>query len=272
MATSRLTGVVGNPVALASVHPEAAGPASQEGTQQIGPWGVVGTGPGGLRYVVPGDGAAGGLLEHLPGHQGLMSGFLGPDPLLGRVRLAAPLSRSPVPHLVSGELGVAQDLPHAGATPSARPSSRIGGLRLREALEIGVQLGLEVAEAHPAGHVVLEDHPDDGRANRVRLEDLLLSSLSRLVWIRVRDLSKAVPVRRLAPGVASLPGGRLDPLPRLHLQFVPGSPGQVQRSRGAARSSRRTPPRAHRPPRASREPHGAPPRRGTSPRGSSPRG
>ena len=44
LATRGLADVVGHPVALAPVHPQTAGPAPEKGPQQIGPWGVVGTG------------------------------------------------------------------------------------------------------------------------------------------------------------------------------------------------------------------------------------
>ncbi|HEY3213233.1 MAG TPA: hypothetical protein VGL16_08555 [Actinomycetota bacterium] len=76
LATSGLAGVVGNSMALAPVHPEATGAASQEGPKQIRPRRIVGSGPGGLHDVVTRDGAAGGLLEHLPGSQGLVGGLL----------------------------------------------------------------------------------------------------------------------------------------------------------------------------------------------------
>ncbi|HEY3213234.1 MAG TPA: hypothetical protein VGL16_08560 [Actinomycetota bacterium] len=85
---------------------------------------------------------------------------------------------------------------------------------------------MEIAEAHPASDVVLEDHPDDRGALGVGLQDLLFAPLSGLVRVRMWDLSELVPIERLASGVASLPGGRLDSLTGLHLQLVQVAPGE----------------------------------------------
>ena len=86
-----LTSVVGEAVTPAPVHPKAADAAPEKGSEQVRPWCVVGARPGRFHDVVPGDGAAGALLEHLPGHQRLVGRLFGPDPLLWRVRFARSL-------------------------------------------------------------------------------------------------------------------------------------------------------------------------------------
>src|SRR5207247_2809086 len=127
-----------------------------------------------------------------------------PDPLLAwpDEGSAAPLVVA-APDVEPGVLRVAEHRLDLGAAPS-RPEIVLVFLvsgRRRVAAEIAVELLADRAEAEAVDAVVLEDHPDDRRADRIRDKPVLASPLARRVRVGVAVRFERVAVGDGAAGV-----------------------------------------------------------------------
>src|SRR6266545_7934369 len=99
-----------------------------------------------------------------------MGRLLRPGPLLGWVVLAASgLVGTPVPDLVAGVLGVAQEKPDGRAAPSGRAASGVGGDRWRETAEVAVEQVADLGQPPVAVEVLVEDQAYHRRVGRVEV-------------------------------------------------------------------------------------------------------
>src|SRR6266511_4296057 len=127
-------------------------------------------------------------VEQLLRNQRVVRRLGAPDPLLAwpNERPAASLVVA-APDVEAGVLRVAEHGLDLGAAPG-RPEVVLVLLvsgRRRVAVEIAVELLADRAEAEAVDAVVLEDHPDDRRLNRVWDEPMLALALARLMRVGV---------------------------------------------------------------------------------------
>jgi hypothetical protein len=162
LATRGLADVVGLAVAFAPVHPQTAGPAPEEGPQQIRLWGVVGT--SGRTFVTLSRETERRAASSNISLETRASWAGSSDQIHCYADSSClPASAPAVPHLVAGELRVAQDLPLHLSGPTCRSvvedpvTPAAGSAQGRRSAWPG-----EITKARPARHVALPPSLDRG--------------------------------------------------------------------------------------------------------------
>jgi hypothetical protein len=202
-------------------HPQPAAAADEPATEQV--LGLLAGRAAGC-VAAAGAGVAGGLgldlLVFVFADDGRVARRLGPDPLVGRVGLAALLAGAAVPNLVAGVLGVAEQLPDAGAAPHPQRAGGIGGDRWGEPLRVAVQQVADLGDAAGAVEVLVVDAPHDRAADRVEVQGVADLAAAGLVGVGVLVGDEPVAVAGDPAHVPALAGGGLEALAGLGHQVA----------------------------------------------------
>nr|WP_253870606.1 hypothetical protein [Actinomadura rupiterrae] len=222
VALGRLADVVGRADAVGlAEQPSSAVDAHQKRPQDIGALRLLtrlvqptpATGP----FPMSGDLLR--RLERFDRDQRLVGGSRGPDPRLRRVGLATiALGRTPVPHHVSGVLGVGEDLADGRVRPASHCARRVYRLGWRIPGQILVQAVGDGLVTETLLDAPSEDHGDHRAAYRIRTQEMLGCALRPACRYRVRDLLGQVAVWWLAD-VEALLGVGLEATPGFLEEF-----------------------------------------------------